>query len=189
MLAALSAGGGPIRNRRPHFERKQRLLGRQAASETSQSSVARDHAVTGNYNRQRIGAIGRPDRARCLRIPNAPGQLSIRNRFAIGDSLQLPPDRALECCALGRERKIEFGSLTSEIFAELTHRLTHWPMLRFVPLRLRLRGAAALRKSDAMDGSGIARNEQSADGSIEVSVGHVAYFTRPACRDSACLSM
>jgi len=67
--AALSAGGGAIRNRRLPFEREQRLFGGQPAAEASERSVTCDHAVARDHDGQRVGAIGGAHGARGLGFP------------------------------------------------------------------------------------------------------------------------
>ena len=67
-----------------------------------------------NYG-NRIGPIGRSDRAHGFRTPDQVGDLGIGARLAVRDTIKFFPDGYLECGAAQIERAGELYSLSREI--------------------------------------------------------------------------
>ena len=164
-------------------------LGGQAASETSESAIARNHAMTRDHDRQRgLAPLAEPTARDALGFRRgglAPHRKSFRRR-------ESPAIAARHCvgmpCPRARAEDRTRCAFPAKYHGADATASPTGPRCDILPSRARLRGMAVLRKRNAVHGCSVARDQQSADGSIEVSVVHVAYFTRPACRDTACPS-
>jgi len=87
----------------PALDAGQKALRR--VREAAQCATRPDDAMTGNHDRQRIGAAGRPDGAR--RGADAARHLSIGQRVADRDLLHHRPHRVLVGASAGSQRQIE----------------------------------------------------------------------------------
>ena len=97
------------------FEFEQRALGRQSAAEACQRPIRADHAVTGNDDRDRVGAVRHTHGTHRLGVLDAVGQLEITDRFAVRDAGQLFPNLVLELRTLESERGGELFQSAGEI--------------------------------------------------------------------------
>src|SRR5262249_53382526 len=70
------------------FKLKREFLAPDAAAVAGQLAVCPDHAVTRNDDRNRVAAVGRPDRARGFRTADPPRQFAVTDRRAVGNLLQ-----------------------------------------------------------------------------------------------------
>src|SRR5258708_36848244 len=69
-------GAGRVVERRA-FVAQQPALALQAAAEAGEGAVGADDAVAGDDDRDRVGAVGQPDRAHGLRLPDGGGELAL----------------------------------------------------------------------------------------------------------------
>src|SRR5690349_5088636 len=88
------------------------------AAVAAELAAAREHAVAGDDDRQRIAAASAADLLGDA--AGVMGDLPVAAGLAIGDALHGRPDLLLEAGALGPEREIEFAPLSREIGTELT---------------------------------------------------------------------
>src|SRR5205814_10576188 len=91
--------------------------------------------MTGNDDRNRVAAGGETDRARRGSLPDARGESAVRNRYAVGNVEQGPPDALLKRRAFGRQRHIELAPSSFEIFRQLHHDIVERVVLPS-PIRL-----------------------------------------------------
>jgi hypothetical protein len=75
------------------FQAQQKFFTVKAATKTNECTVTSNNAVTGNYYRQRILAVGCSNRSACFRFSNAFGDITIAACRAVGNFLQRGPDR------------------------------------------------------------------------------------------------
>src|SRR5436309_14230306 len=79
---------------------EQGLLPLDATGVPGEGAVGPDHPVAGDHDRDRVAAVGQPDRARGgVGLAEAPRALAVRRRLAGASPQQLPPDRLLEGAA------------------------------------------------------------------------------------------
>lgn len=150
----------PRRGRAPaRLQLEQQALALEAASIAGQAPVGPDDAVAGNDDRDRIAAVGKPDRARGGGPAHTPCELAVGRRLPVWDLPQRLPDAALEGRAANHKRDVECGALAVEVLGQLPahvrERLVGRP-----PLRVdRCRGAALLHEQ-AAKGVAVADQEQ-----------------------------
>ena len=77
--------------------------------------------MTGNYDGNRVGAVGQPHRSGSLRISDATRQFLVRNGFSIRDPAQLVPDLDLERRPLGCQGLLETLEFSREIGVEFVN--------------------------------------------------------------------
>ena len=63
--------------------------------------------------------LAKSDGAGGVRAPHPAGELAVADGLAVGDVLQVRPDRALEVGALEPDRDVEFGEVAAEVGVEL----------------------------------------------------------------------
>src|SRR6185436_14242985 len=88
----------------------------EAAAVAGQRAVRADDAVTGDDDRDRVGAVGGPHGTDRRRLADAPRQFAIRNGGAGRDAAQRLPDRLLERRAIEfRGNRIERGEVAAKV--------------------------------------------------------------------------
>src|ERR1051325_4535384 len=98
---------------------EQPALTLQPAAEAGQLPFRADHAVTGNDDGNRVGAVGGANGTGRFGIAQAPGELTITRCDTEGDLAQQLPYAELEVRPPGLERQIERGACVGEILLEL----------------------------------------------------------------------
>src|SRR3954451_13544273 len=107
---------------------EQRALGLQPARVARQRAVGADHAVARVDDRDRVAAVGAPDRAGDA--AELTGQLAVGDRLAVRDLAQARPDGALEGGAVLGQRQVERGPLAGEVLVELALHLGERTVVR-----------------------------------------------------------
>src|SRR5690606_19857997 len=105
------------------FVGEQPALGREAAREAGQRSVAADHPMAGDDDRDRVAAVGAADRSRGPGRGEHPRLLAVAAGLAERDPGQRRPGLALELAADCDEPKVELAAVAVEVLAHLHGRL------------------------------------------------------------------
>jgi len=121
------------------FQVEEEALALQAAGVTHQSAVGTDDPVARHDHGDRISRVRHTDVAREPGVAQLRGKLPVRARLPVGNALQQRPHALLERVPARRERQLEPGAFTAEVFVELAdgiieagivararHR-PHWP--------------------------------------------------------------
>src|SRR5260221_11319641 len=105
------------------FERKQALLGDKTAfAAVAAKPTARQHAMTGNDDRDRVFAAGAADRAG--RRADCTSEIAVRSGLAVRNGLHRRPDPLLERRSRRRQRQVEIRELAGEISVKIERRLS-----------------------------------------------------------------
>jgi hypothetical protein len=91
------------------------------AGKSRERARGSDHPMARRNDRHRVSAVCRTDSARRRRLPNLPGDLSIRSRLSERDRQQCVPDCALETRSGSGKVELhgELFPLSSKVFREL----------------------------------------------------------------------
>jgi hypothetical protein len=148
------------------FVRQQPALDRQSAAVTHQVAVAANHAVAGQDDRKRIGAVGSADRAHRAWAADPLGDVFVAYGFAVGNHQQRAPDFKLKRGARRVQRQIKLRARAGEIFVQLVRRGAQFG---FAGLRAgrRLRKFAALGQPQFDQALVVAKQQQRADGGFD----------------------
>src|SRR5215467_12847347 len=93
----------------PALVSEQVVLALDSAAVAGQVAVGAHYPVAGDDDADRVPAVGQADGARRGRLADLVGELSVRERLAVGDVLQGRSDPALERGAVQGEREVELG--------------------------------------------------------------------------------
>src|SRR5882757_8833080 len=111
--------GRRLERQAPPFDLQQARLRLKAAAEAGERAVRADHPMTGDDDRDRVGAVGPAHRAGGAGAADLFCDLAVAAGLAEGDPLQRIPDRALEGRPLGGEREVEIVARAGEVLREL----------------------------------------------------------------------
>ncbi|RKL20523.1 hypothetical protein BFJ72_g15052 [Fusarium proliferatum] len=109
------------------FQPQQRGLGFQPTAKSGQRSIAADHAMAGQDDRQRIASVGRTDRAGRTGLAEVLRQLQVTPGLAERNQCQRLPHPQLERRAAWRQFKVEAAAFAvqelQQLFARFRQRI------------------------------------------------------------------
>ena len=110
------------------LEAEEKLLALEAAGVPDEAAGRTDDPMARDDDRNGVSVEGSADRPRCLRLPDACGETSIRVHPSVGDSLELGEDTLLEGGKGAQiDGKVELVAPAFEIFVELAAGFVHGP--------------------------------------------------------------
>src|SRR5438132_172992 len=105
------------------FKGEQLLLDGKAATVSGESAITSNHAMAGNDDGNRIGAIRQADCTRGFGIADAVCEFAIRDCFSVRDFTEMAPNIFLKRSTFRSEANVEFFQLAGEVGAKLADRL------------------------------------------------------------------
>src|SRR5690606_9933540 len=101
------------------FKLQQPALARQSAAVTRQRAVGANDPMAGDHDADTVAMIGGANDAGVRTIADCPGQITVTAGPAIGNALQLGPDRFVKSGAGGIQSEFEYLSAAVEIVPHL----------------------------------------------------------------------
>ncbi len=131
--------------------------------------------MAGDDDRNRVLAVGGTYRSGSFGIADAAGEFLVRNRLAVWNLLQLPPDFALERRSLWRERQVELSAAAREVLMELFHGVGERSARRGLdPAGVNL---VMVRELEFEDRAVVRGEQQASGGSFGETIPHARYAT------------
>src|SRR6266581_4272223 len=157
------------------FEFEKHLLGGEASAKSCEAAVAADHAMARHDDGNRVAPVRQTHRAHGFGIPDALRELSVGNRFSVGNGAQGIPNAKLKIRPFQRHREIEVLQFTAEISLQLAD---DFGKRRLVLLPAGSRGRRTLAALEAHQAQRIriAREKQRPDRAIECRIKDRAHF-------------
>src|SRR6266702_8491475 len=162
------------------FEFEKHFLCGEATAKSCEAAVAADHAMARNNDGNGIAPVRQTHRAHGFGIPDALRQVSVGNRFSVGNGAQGLPNAKLKIRPFQRQREIELLQFTAEISLQLAD---DFRKRRLVLLPAGSRGRRTLAALEAHQAQRIriAREKQRPDRAIECRIkdrAHSLFFSQ-----------
>jgi YihY family inner membrane protein len=163
----LSGRSPPTPRRVALLVRQEPCLGLEPARVAGERASRPDHTVARDDDRERVLAVGGPDRAHRLGPAERARDVRVRARLAEGDPCEHGPDGTLERGATGRERQVEGSPGAGEIRRELRAGLGERRARRVDVDRARARGSGVRAEEHADERAALLDERDGADRRVE----------------------